>query len=109
MLGVQQGSGGAFGGDGIMNARRFATVAATSCGTVVVAGWVVASLAGFGSAGIEHTAAGAIEDRPEPYLTADAELAVAPQSTAMDNAAVASAEVVTAAEPVTGTDTDTMA
>src|SRR5256886_3603181 len=114
MLGLQHGSGGGFGGDGIMNARRFATVAAASCGTVVLAGWVVASLAGFGSAGIEITAAVPIEDRRAPSLTADAELAVAPQATAMGNAAVAnaavaSAEVATAAEPVTGTETDTTA
>jgi hypothetical protein len=96
-------------GDGIMNARRFATVAAASCGTVVLAGWLVASLAGFGSAGIEATAAVPIEDRPAPYLTADTELAVAPQAAATGNAAVASAEVATAVESVTGTATDTMA
>ncbi len=99
-----------------MNARRFATVAAASCGTVVLAGWVVASLAGFGSAGIEITAAVPIEDRRAPSLTADTELAVAPQATAMGNAAVAvantavaSAEVATATEPVMGTATDTTA
>src|SRR5258706_16003010 len=111
MLGWQHCSGG---GDGIMNARRFATVAAASCGTVVLAGWIVASLAGFGSAGIEITAAVPIEDRPATSLAADAELAVAPQATAMGNAAaanaaVANAEVATAAEPVTGTATDTTA
>jgi hypothetical protein len=39
-----------------MNPRRFATVAAALCGTVVLAGWVVAWLAGFGSAGIENAA-----------------------------------------------------
>jgi hypothetical protein len=92
-----------------MNPRRFATVAAASCGTVVLASWVVASLAGFGLAGIEHTAAVPIEDRPVPYLAASAEPAVAPQATAMGNAAVAGAEVPTAAEPMTGTETDTMA
>src|SRR5947207_9082647 len=77
----------------IMNPRRFATVAAVSCGTVVLAGWVVASIAGFGSAGIEITAAVPIEDRRAPSLTADAELAVAPPATAMGNAAVANAAV----------------
>jgi len=114
-----------------MNARRFATVAAASCGTVVLAGWVVASLAGFGSAGIEITAAAPIDDRRAPSLAADTELAVAPQATAMGNAAVAvantavanpaiantaianaavaSAEVATATEPVMGTATDTTA
>src|SRR6266403_883461 len=128
MLGWQYCSGG---GDGIMNARRFATVAAASCGTVVLAGWVVASLAGFGSAGLEITAAAPIDDRRAPSLAADTELAVAPQATAMGNAAVAvantavanpaiantaianaavaSAEVATATEPVMGTATDTTA
>ncbi len=96
-----------------MNARRFATVAA-SCGSLVFAGWVVASVAGFGSAGIEITAAVPIDDRRAPSLTADAGLAVTPQATAMGNAAVAnaavaSAEVATAAEPMTGTETDTTA
>src|SRR6266403_1083433 len=109
MLGWQYCSGG---GDGIMNARRFATVAAASCGTVVLAGWVVASLAGFGSAGIEITAAAPIDDRRVPSLAADTELAVAPQATAMGNAAVAVANtavanpaIATATEPVMGTAT----
>ena len=91
-----------------MKPQRFATVAAASCGTVVLAGWIVASLAGFGSAGIEITAAVPIEDRPATSLAADAELAVAPQATAMGNAAVANAGVATAAESGTGTATDTM-
>src|ERR1700730_2499358 len=101
--------GGAFGGDGIMNPRRSAKVASALCGTVVLAGWVVASLAGFGSAGIENTGAVPIEDRRTPSLTADAELADAPQATAMGNADVANADVVMAAESVTGTATDTTA
>jgi hypothetical protein len=86
----------------MMNPGRFPTVAAPLCGTVVLAGWVVASIAGFGSAGIENTRAAPIEDRRAPYLTADAELADAPQATAMGNAAVANDDVLTAAEPVTG-------
>jgi hypothetical protein len=48
---------GAFGGDGIMKPRRFATVAAPLRGTVILAGWVVAWLAGFGSTAIENTGA----------------------------------------------------
>jgi hypothetical protein len=92
-----------------MNPRRFATMAAASCGTVVLAGWVVASLAGFGSGGTEIAAAVPIEDHRAAPLTADAELAVAPQPTAMGNAAIASAEVSTAVESVMGTETDTMA
>jgi hypothetical protein len=96
-----------------MNPRRFATVAPALCGTVVLAGWIVGWLAGFGSAGIENT--GAVP----ASLTANAELADKSQAIAMGNAAVAnaavanavvaSAEVATAAEPVTGTATDTTA
>jgi hypothetical protein len=104
-LAVQHGSDGAFGGDGIMNPQRSAKVAAL-CGTVVLAGWVVAWLAGFGSAGMKTADAVPIEDRRASSLTADAELADAPQATAMGNAAVASADVATAAESVTGTATD---
>src|SRR5258705_13023997 len=92
----------------IMNPRRFATVAPALCGTVVLAGWIVAWLAGFGSAGIENTGAVPIENRAAS-LTANAELADKSQAIAMGNAAVASAEVATAAEPVTGTATDTTA
>jgi hypothetical protein len=102
-------SGGAFGGDGIMNPRRFATVAAALCGTVVLAGWIVVWLAGFGSTGIENTGAVSIEDRRTPSLMADAELADAPQATAMGNAAVVSDGVAAAAESLTGTATDTPA
>jgi hypothetical protein len=90
-----------------MNPRRFATVMAASCGTAVLAAWVVAWLAGFGSAGIENTGAVPIADRRAPSLAADAELADAPQATAMGNAAVANVDVATAAESVVGTATDT--
>jgi len=79
-----------------MNPRRFATVAAALCGTLVLAGWVVAWPVGFGSAGIENAGAVPIEDSRTPFLAADAELADAPQATAMGNAAVANANVVTA-------------
>ena len=92
-----------------MNPRRFATVAAALCGTLVLAGWVVAWPVGFGSAGIENAGAVPIEDSRTPFLAADAELADAPQATALGNAAVANANVVTAAEPVTATATDTTA
>jgi hypothetical protein len=89
-----------------MNPRRFATVAAALCGTVVLAGWVVAWLAGFGSVGIENAGAISIEDRRAPSLTADSEFANAPRATAMGNAAVANADVATAAESVTGSASD---
>jgi hypothetical protein len=45
-----------------MGLRRFEKVAAASA--VVLAGCVVAGLAGFGSAGIENTTAALIVDRP---------------------------------------------
>src|SRR5882672_10515953 len=89
-LAVQHGSTGAFGGDGIMNPRRFATVVPALCGTVVLAGWIVAWLAGFGSAG--NIGAVPIEDRAAS-LTANAELADPPQATAMGNTAIANADV----------------
>jgi hypothetical protein len=70
----------------MMNPRRFPTVAAPLCGTVVLAGWVVAWLAGFGSAAIENIGAVPIEDRRAPSLTADAEFTNAPQATAIGDA-----------------------
>src|SRR6266576_3650376 len=118
---VQHGSGGAFGGDGIMNPRRFTTVAPAFCGSLVLAGVIVGWLAGFGSAGTENTGAVPIENGAAS-LAANARLADEPQAIAMANAAVANAaaadaagaaaagaEVATAAEPVTGTATDTTA
>jgi hypothetical protein len=87
-----------------MNLRRFATVAAASCGTVVLAGWVVAWLAGFGSAGIENAGAVPIQDRRATSLAADAALVVAPQATAMGNVAVADAGVATATDTMTASD-----
>lgn len=117
-LAVQHCSGGAFGGDGMMNPRRFTAVVPTFCGTVVLAGGIVGWLAGFGSAGTENIGAVPIEDRAAS-LAANARLADEPQAIAMDNAvvantvvanaAVAGAEVATAAEPAAGTATDTTA
>jgi hypothetical protein len=86
------------GGDGIMNPRRFATVVAAFCGTLVLAGWVVGWLAGFGSAGIEN------KDRRAASLTADAEFADVPQATASGNAAVDNADMATIANPVVPVD-----
>ena len=101
-----------------MNPRRFTTVAPTFCGTVVLAGWIVTWLAGFDSADIKNTSAAPIENRAA-LLAASARLADEPQAIPMGNtvvanavvanAAVASAEVTPAAEPVTGTATDTTA
>ena len=92
-----------------MNPGRFATVAAALCGTVVVAGWVVAGPVGFGSAAIENAGAVPIEDSRAPSLAADAEFANAPQATAIGNAAVVNADVATAAASVTETAADTAA
>jgi hypothetical protein len=83
----------------MMNPRRLATVAALG-GTVVLAGSAVGWLAGFGSAGIEHTGAVPIEDHRitslVASLTADFEVADAPQTTAVGNAPVANASVANA-------------
>ena len=97
----------------MMNPRRFATGAAV-CGTIVLAGCVIAWLAGFGSAGIENTGAVPIEDRRAASLAADVEFANAPQTIAMSNAAVvkvdvSKADVAMAVESVTGTASDTTA
>ena len=67
-------------------------------------GWIVASLAGFGSAGIENTGAVPIEDRRAPSLTADVELADAPQVTAMAAAVVANDDVGTATDTTAASD-----
>ena len=91
-----------------MNPRRFATVAPALCGTVVLAGWILAWLAGFGSAGIENTGAVPIENRAAS-LTANAKLADEPQAIAMGNADIANADVATTVELVTGTATATTA
>src|SRR5436305_8630260 len=78
--------------------RRFATVVAAFCGTAVLAGCVVAWLAGFGSSGIEN------KDRRAASLGADAEFADPPQATAMGEAAVDNANMVTIAKAVTASD-----
>ena len=81
-----------------MNPQRFATAATAFYGAVVLAGLVIHRLAGFGSAGIENVGLVPIEDHRAPSLIADAELADAPQATAMGNAAVAKVVVATVAE-----------
>jgi hypothetical protein len=96
ILAVQHDSGG---GDGIMNSWRFAQVTTALCGTVGLAGWVVASLAGFGSADIENAGAAPIEDRRPPSLIG--KVVDAPQATALGDIAVASADAATVAELVT--------
>jgi hypothetical protein len=97
ILAVQHDSGA---GDGIMNSRRLAQVTTALCGTVGLAGWVVASLIGFGSADIENAGAVPIEDRRPPSLTR--KVVDAPQATALGDIAVASTDAATVAELVTG-------
>jgi hypothetical protein len=116
MLGCQHGSGGAFGGNGIMNPQRFAQVTVALCGTFVLTAFAVAWLVGSRSAGIENASAVPIGDRVAPVLAAAAALAETPQATAIGratvaNAVVASADVATAVEAVTtsATTTDTIA
>jgi hypothetical protein len=82
--------------------RRFATMAAALCGTVVVAGWVVIGVAGFGLPGSKNTAAALIEDHRAPPLSVDAKPVDALQATAMAKAGVSNADAVTAAAAVTG-------
>jgi hypothetical protein len=90
-----------------MSPRRFAKVAAL-CGTVVLAVWFGAWLAGFGSAVVQTTAAIPVEHRSAALFTADAERADAPQPAAMGNATVANIDV-TPAEPETAMVTGTTA
>jgi hypothetical protein len=79
---------------------------AAACGTVVLASWVIAWVAGFGSAGVGNSGAVPTEDRRASALAADLEFAT-PQALATGNTAVAKADV--APEPVTATATDTKA
>jgi hypothetical protein len=85
-----------------MNPRRSATVAAVLCATAAVA-WS----AGFGSAGIETTTAPTM-DRLAPFLTADLDLADAPQPAAMGNAGIGNVDVARAIEPADETATEKM-
>jgi soluble lytic murein transglycosylase-like protein len=87
-----------------MNPRRLAMVPAL---TVVLAGCVIVWVAGFGSAGIEDTAAPIVERAP-PSLAADAEVADSPQTTILANAVVDSADTAAPAAAVTATDTRAM-
>jgi hypothetical protein len=69
------------------------------CGTVVLAVWFSAWLAGFGSALVETTAAVPVEHRRVALLTADAELADMPKPAAIGNATAINVDVAPAAEP----------
>jgi hypothetical protein len=91
-----------------MSLLRCAKVAAL-CGTVVLAVWFCAQLAGFGSAVVESTAAIPVEPQRVVLLTADAERADTLQPAAIGNAAVVNVDVAPAAEPETAMSADAMA
>jgi hypothetical protein len=92
-----------------MNPGRSSKVAVASCGTFVLAIWVVGSLIVLSSAGVERAGTVPTADRCAPTPTAGAEAAGAREATATSSAVVANAEVATAAEPVTQTAADTTA
>ena len=74
-----------------MSPRRLAVLAGL-CGTVVLAGWAAAGLAGLGSPGIENTGA-PIEDSRAASVTAHAEHVDAPQPTALGEDGVSVADM----------------
>jgi hypothetical protein len=86
----------------MMDPRRFAALAAVAL-TGVLAGWVVAWLAGIGSAGIESTGAAPVVENRLPSLAADAELADALRANAMGHAAAESTDRATPAGSVADT------
>ena len=97
-----------------MSSRQSAKETAL-CGTVVLAVWYSAWLAGFGSAVVQTTAAIPVEQQRAALLTVDTERADTPQPAAMGNATVANINAtvanvdVTPAEPETAMATDTTA
>jgi hypothetical protein len=98
---------------GIMNTRRFATV--TLCGSVVLAGCVVAWPAAVGLAGSETTGTAPLMEPRAPALISDAgstqapQASQAPQVAATDSSAVGhEAAAPAATEPVSRTATNTM-
>src|SRR5262245_8206472 len=80
-----------------MTPRRFATLAAALCGTVVLAGSVAAGLDGFGSASIEPTVRTPKEDLLATSIHVYAGPAHAAQTIEIANADVSGAAVSTAA------------
>jgi len=99
-----------------MNRQLFAAASVALCGTVVLAGWVVARTAGLSSAAIENHGAVPIPARYAPSFSADTERAEVPPAIATGNAAVAdvntavaNVEVATVAASPAVTTTDTRA
>ena len=76
------------------------------CGSVFLAGWVVAWLADFSSASIKNTDAFPIENRA-PSFVAVAAVADAPQAVATEAASIAKADVATTADAATPADEHT--
>jgi hypothetical protein len=70
---------------GMMNPRRLSTVPAPSLRSVILATGVVGLLAAFGPAGIQNTGAAPRKDISPPSLSAERELAGAPQPSSMPN------------------------
>ena len=83
-----------------MNRQRIAKVALVSCPTVVLAGLLVAWIAGFGSAAIENNGTRPAAELRPISLAADAWLANTPHAVAVDNVAIDSADVAAAAESI---------
>jgi hypothetical protein len=79
------------------------------CGTVVLAVWFSAWLAGFGSAVVQTTAAIPVEHQRAALLTAEAQRADAPQPAEISNVSAVNADVAPATEPETAVVTDTTA
>jgi hypothetical protein len=84
-----------------MTPRRFVTLAAALCGTVVLAGWVIAAVVGLGIQGIKNTDGGPTEDRRAPPLSVVAEPVDAPKATAMGKVGISNVDPGTGAASVT--------
>ena len=80
-----------------MSPQRFALLA-TLCGTLVLAGWVAAGLAGIGSTGIENSGE-PIEDKQATSVAAQAEHVEGPRATAMASVATVATSHLTQPEP----------
>jgi len=85
-----------------MAPRRFAGLAASLCGAVALAGWLITGVAGFGLSSIKNTDAAPIEDRREPLRSVDNELVDASQAAAIIKTGVPNADAGPAGATVTG-------
>lgn len=86
----------------MMAPRRFAGLAASLCGAVALAGWLITGVVGFGLPNIKNTDAARIEDRREPLRSVDNELVDASQPAAIIKTGVPNADAGPAAATVTG-------